>query len=168
MLTPLLLAIDIGKSGGLAWKFQGDTLCEKMPATESEVLGLLRELKGIHGHELNTERNPPVAYVEKVGGFIGNAHPGSRMFNFGEGYGFIKGVLQCAGWRLVLVRPQDWQKGLGLSNPDKLPRNKWKNKLKDEAQRLFPTQRPTLATADALLILEYAGRIEQGKECQEF
>ena len=102
-----------------------------------------------------------MAYVEKVSGFIGNAHPGSRMFSFGEGYGFIKGVLQCAGWRLVLVRPQEWQKELGLFNHDKLPRNKWKNKLKDEAKRLFPDQKPTLATADALLLLEYARKMER-------
>ena len=30
----------------------------------------------------------------------------------------------------------------------------WKNKLKAEAQRLFPDIRVTLKTADALLILE--------------
>lgn len=158
MSKPLILAIDVGKGGGLAWQFEGATLCEKMPGSESGVLELLSDLKTLHQHGVGDPRQPPVAYVERVSGFIGNAHPGSRMFNFGEGYGFLKGVLQCAGWRLILVRPQEWQKELGLMNRDKLPKNKWKNKLKDEAKRLYPDQKPTLATADALLLLEYARR----------
>ncbi len=161
MPSPLLLAVDVGKSGGLAGQFDSATLCERMPPSESGVLELLADLKALHGYGVSDARKSPVAYVEKVCGFIGNAHPGSRMFSFGEGFGFIKGVLQCAGWRLVLVRPQDWQKELGLFNDEKLPRNKWKNKLKDEAKRLFPDQKPTLATSDALLILEYGRKMER-------
>ena len=160
MSTPLLLAIDIGKSGGLSWQFESAILCEKMPPSESGVLELLTDLKSLHDHGSSDSRNPPVAYVEKVSGFIGNAHPGSRMFNFGEGYGFVKGVLQCGGWRVVLVRPQEWQKELGLFNKEKLSRNKWKNILKDEAKRLYPNQKVTLATADSFLILEYGRRME--------
>ncbi len=32
----------------------------------------------------------------------------------------------------------------------------WKNRLKERAQRFFPTLKVTLATSDCLLILEYA------------
>lgn len=38
----------------------------------------------------------------------------------------------------------------------------WKNKLKAEAQRLFPSIKVTLKTADALLIYEYAKKESTG------
>lgn len=156
MSLPLLAAIDVGKSGGIAWRFENATLCEKMPPCESSVMELLIDLKAQHLQGANDSSQPPVVYIEKVSGFIGNARPGSHMFKFGEGFGFLKGVLMATGWKIILVRPQAWMKDLGLCNSQKLPTNKWKNVLKDEACRLYPDQKPTLATADALLILEYA------------
>jgi hypothetical protein len=58
-----------------------------------------------------------------------------------------------------LVRPQKWQGylSLGKSEGDK---TKWKNKLKQRAQSLFPSLDVTLATADALLLLEYGNKTE--------
>jgi len=51
------------------------------------------------------------------------------------------------------VRPQVWQKGLsGLKG---LVSSKRKGALKNHAKRLFPKLKVTLATADALLILNY-------------
>ena len=146
MSAPLLAAIDVGKSGGIAWHFEDAVVCEKMPASESGVLELLLDMKSLHQHGTTDTRKPPVVYIEKVSGFIGHAHPGSRMFSFGEGYGFLKGVLMATGWKIILVTPQVWMKSLGLCNSQKLPPNKWKNKLKDEACRLYPDQKPTLAT----------------------
>ena len=58
--------------------------------------------------------------------------------------------------RLVLVRPQVWQKGFGLGTASACAKkSEWKNKLKGEAQRRFPELRVTLGTADALLIGEW-------------
>jgi hypothetical protein len=56
--------------------------------------------------------------------------------------------------RTELITPQKWQKKLGLGTSKGLTPTQWKNKLKAEAQRLFPDIRVTLKTADALLILE--------------
>ena len=65
------------------------------------------------------------------------------------------------GVRIVRVRPHDWQKHLRLgTKKDCSGTTEWKNKLKSEAIRRFPTQKVTLATADALLILDYA--LEKG------
>jgi len=61
--------------------------------------------------------------------------------------------------RVELVRPQKWQKALGLGSASGCAsKTEWKNKLKAAAQRLYPHLKPTLATADALLILDFARR----------
>ena len=81
------------------------------------------------------------------------------MFNFGRNFGFLLGVAMTLGYRIIMVRPQAWQKGLGLGNSKGMSKTEWKNKLKAEAQRRFPKLSVTLSTSDALLILEY-GRLE--------
>jgi len=94
--------------------------------------------------------------LEKVGGFVGKGQPGSSMFKFGAHYGFLMGVVQALGVRLVLVRPQTWQKVFGLGTAASCANSReWKNRLKAEAQRRFPHLAVTLATADALLILDW-------------
>jgi hypothetical protein len=81
------------------------------------------------------------------------------MFRFGENFGFIKGAVQALGIRLVVVRPQVWQKGFGLGKASACAsKSEWKNKLKAEAQRRFPQLNVTLKTADALLLLEWASQ----------
>ena len=148
-----ILAIDPGHSGGLAVSWFGKTECWPMPETEGDRLALVREIRSAalaEGGEL-------VCVLEEVGGFAGKAQPGSAMFRFGENYGFLKGVIQALEIRLVLVRPQVWQKGFGLGTASACAsKTIWKNKLKAEAQRRFPHFRVTHKTADALLILEHS------------
>ena len=124
-----------------------------MPETEGDRLALVREIRAAalaEGGEL-------VCVLEEVSGFAGKAQPGSAMFRFGEHFGFIKGVIQALEVRLVLVRPQVWQKGFGLGTASACAsKTIWKNKLKAEAQRRFPHLNVTLKTADALLILEHS------------
>ena len=124
-----------------------------MPKTEGDRVAVVREIReaaAVEGCEL-------VCVLEQVGGFVGKGQPGSAMFRFGENFGFMKGVIQTLGIRLVLVRPQLWQKGFGLGTASACAsKTIWKNKLKAEAQRRFPHLRVTHKTADALLILEYS------------
>jgi hypothetical protein len=140
-------------SGGVAVRWFEKTDCWPMPETQGDLLERLREIKtiaGLEGDEL-------VCVLEEVSGFAGKAQPGSAMFRFGEHFGFIKGVVQAMGLRLVLVRPQVWQKGFGVGKASACAsKTEWKNKLKAEAQRRFPHLNVTLKTADALLLLEYA------------
>jgi hypothetical protein len=150
-----IIAIDPGKSGGIAYKIDNaqQVASLSMPETEGDILETI-----CHVHEGSTDPRAAVAYIEQVGGFIkGRPAPGSAMFNFGRNFGYLIGVLQALRFRIELVRPQDWQKdfALGVSNGDKTA---WKNKLKQRAQQLFPEQKVTLHTADALLILEYGKR----------
>lgn len=143
----LILAIDPGKSGGLAITDNFITKCYPMPKTEGDVVDMIRSLTLFSNAGVDL-----VCYIEKVGGYIkGNKAPGSAMFNFGHGRGVLIGALMSFGWRIIEVPPQRWQKwlGIGKCGGDK-------NKLKAEAQRRYPDQNVTLKTADALLILDYA------------
>jgi len=153
MTTPAkeFIAIDPGKSGGIAWKLAYGVRAIKMPDTEPDICSKLKE---IYYH-----LDKPTCIVEEVGGYIGRPQPGSAMFVFGRNFGFLLGTLTCLGARIVLVRPQKWQGflGLGKSEGDK---TKWKNKLKSKAQNLFPSLDVTLSTADALLLLEYGVKTE--------
>ena len=56
------------------------------------------------------------------------------------------------------VTPQTWMKYYELKKDKAESKIAWKNRLKAEAQRLFPNEKITLATADAFLIAEYARR----------
>ena len=148
----VVIAIDPGKSGGVAVSAFGKTFCHPMPGTEGDRLELIRDFKRMS----DVEGADCICVLEQVGGFVGKGQPGSAMFKFGEGYGFLMGVVQTLGIKLVRVRPQDWQKvfGLGTASSCANPRE-WKNKLKAEAQRRFPDLNVSLKTADALLILEF-------------
>lgn len=148
-----ILAIDPGAHGGMAVWTAGKVTCEKLGATEGDRLSTLRGWRDamlVEGWEL-------VMVLEQVGGFVGRGQPGSAMFKFGEGYGFLKGVIQTLEVRLVLVRPQVWQKRLGLGTASVCAKqSEWKRKLKEEAQRRYPKLAITGDTADAVLILDWA------------
>jgi hypothetical protein len=146
-----LLGIDPGRSGGIAcWKHDQPAIALKMPETEGDLIELFRTLI-IPGET--------IAFVEEVGGYAGKRQPGSAMFKFGRNYGFTLGVLQTLDVRVELVRPQKWQKPLGLGKASHCrTRTEWKNRLKACAQRFFPKLKPTLSTADALLIMDFGLR----------
>jgi hypothetical protein len=142
-----MIAIDPGMNGGIAWLDpDGNPQCKPMPETEGDVLDLLRTLR------IGTAE----AKLEEVGGYVGKGQPGSSMFKFGRGFGFIVGSLMALGFRIEFLKPQKWQKFFGLGTSAQAGgKTPWKNKLKAEAQRRFPTLNVTLKTSDALLILDY-------------
>ena len=159
----IILAVDPGASGGLAWDVDGVVYCAPMPATEGDVVRLLmrEELRG--GHTLRN-RQPEVrtAYVEQIVKHMGAGIPASTMAVYAANYGFILGALQMDGWVIHLTTPQRWQKalGLGITGRQKVAKGltgevlamekvriqhlnqqlkrDWKNKLLAEAQRLNP------------------------------
>lgn len=158
MTGDLLVGIDPGANGGIAWQFDGGLVAaERMPKTEAEVVEILADL----AHSATT----PVAYLERVGGFIaGRPAPGSRMFNFGRGYGVLIASLITSRYRIVEITPQAWQKKIGVKFPGGVSSNDRKKLLKGLAQKTHPDLAAdiTLATADALLVLEAGRQIERG------
>lgn len=118
-----------------------------MPATEGDLLALLR---------VKRTEGASVAYLENIVKYTGRNMPSSAMAVYASSWGCCKGILMALGYSLVLVSPKEWQKKLGLGAATGLSKTEWKNKLKGEAQRIYPDQDVTLATADALLILRAA------------
>lgn len=136
------IGIDPGQSGGIAVVTDyGITECWKMPDTERDTYELLRSL---------FLPNRSRVTIEKVGAMPGNGVSG--MFKFGRSLGFLRGLVIALEFPFEDVTPQRWQKALGcLTKGDK-------NVSKRKAQELFPLLKVTHATADALLIAEYARR----------
>ena len=92
------------------------------------------------------------AFVELVPPFAGKMIPSSTSFKLGKSCGFLEGALRALEIPYTLVRPQEWQKGLGGLTG--LTSGKRKKVLMNHAKRLYPTLKGlTLKTADALLIL---------------
>ena len=59
------------------------------------------------------------------------------------------------------VTPQKWQKEFSnsLGKSRDYDKREWKNRLKGLAQQMFPAEKVTLKTADALLLAEYGRRV---------
>jgi len=191
-----ILGIDPGASGGIAWWHELDVInpvnARPMPPTRGDLIILM---KAILKESANLETRP-VAYIEKISGFIPDGGA-SQMFEFGRSVERVGCILETLGCRIIEVTPQAWQKSLTLGNKGLTPtprapkgmkgedkkrwlekneaaiaaakafnaraKTEWKNKLKSEAQRLFPRlEKVTLKTSDCLLILEYGMRTEGG------
>lgn len=151
----LIIGIDPGKTGAIAVIGQGlkDTpvVFYDMPIVdddynEDELSDMLVDYAEGEHH----------VFVEKV-----HAMPGQgsvSMFNFGKGFGIIRGVLAALGLRRTFVTPQAWKKEL-------MPGIKDKDAARSRAIQLFPKYSSSLSLkmhigrADALLIAEYGRRM---------
>lgn len=144
----IIIGIDPGNNGGIAWIRNGETCVEKMPETLTDLWDLINDI----GTMTSLARPRWQAYIEEV-------HSSPQMgvksaFTFGNGFGHLEMALTAAGIPFERVRPQAWQKAMGcLTKGDK-------NVSKRRAQELFPQLKITHATADALLIAEYGRRKE--------
>jgi hypothetical protein len=153
------LGIDPGLSGGLAVINAGvrNPLATKMPASHHDILHWLRKHKGGLGVS-------SFAVIEKVGPMPTDGR--SSLARFMMNYGALQMAVASIDVPCEEVLPSRWQQGLHIS-----PRKKsegrvvWKNRLKANAQRLFPeiADKITLATADALLLAEYCRRLREGR-----
>ena len=149
----MILGIDPGASGGVAYKLPNSTAaCFSMPETDGDLAGELSSM---------LDKLPAaVCYMEDLVKYTGRNMPSSAMAVYARNFGYIEGLLTGLNVKIIRVKPQEWQKGLGLGTSRGGTKTEWKNKLKGEAQRLFPHLRRqiTLKTSDALLILEYGMR----------
>ena len=138
------IGIDPGKDGALAVLSDGvfvEAIFYDTQAYKNALSGLQR---------------PATAVLEHV-----NAMPKqgvTSMFTFGEGFGYLKGLLEAYGIPYELVRPHKWKKEFGISD---------KNQAVEVCKRLFPdvnlkkTERCKKdhdGMAEAILMAEYARR----------
>lgn len=153
----ILLGVDPGSNGGFMARLEtGVILTGPLPDTEGDLLLLLEMLSKSQAEER-------ICYLENLVKFTGSPMPSSAMASYASNWGVLKGMLMALKYQLVLVTPQTWQKALGMGSSKGSSKTEWKNKLKSEAQRLYPNHKITLANADAALIFRHADLQERNK-----
>ena len=144
----VVIGVDPGVSGGVAVHYAGGEIYTfNMPKEVDEFRDL--------AERITYPDSSNVVYLEDVPAYAGKQLPGARMFKLGEACGIIRGIFSGLYIKTVLVRPQEWQKQLGLERPKGANQQEWKRILKACAQTMFPDVEATLNTADALLIMGY-------------
>jgi hypothetical protein len=137
-----IIAIDPGVSGAMA-KVENAVICE--PLAFTTPVEAARWLQGF-------DPKVTTAWIEQV-------HSSPQMgvrssFSFGQNFGFWIGALTALKIPIRQVKPQLWQRGIpGLNGKQGRAR---KTALKQEAQQRFPHFKVTYATADALLLADWA------------
>lgn len=141
----IYIGIDPGKSGALA-VISDDGSVSVVPFDPDTYQATLRYAPG-----------PTRAVLEHV-----TAMPKqgvTSMFNFGQNFGYIKGLLEAFEIPYELVRPQKWKKEFGITGD--------KNSSIEVCKRLFPSvplrrtercRKDDDGMAEALLMAEYARR----------
>jgi hypothetical protein len=141
-LEKMIIGIDPGKSGGIAWIYEdGLVNCKNCPDDTKQMADLIRSLQ--------KNNNKIICYLESVHAFPTDGR--SSAFKFGMNFGMWQGILSSFNIEVVLVTPQKWQKHFG-----DLPKNKKerKNMIKQIASELSGLK-ATLKTADAICITYY-------------
>ena len=141
-----IIGIDPGVSGGIAVLKGSQLAVYNMPETYPDIYNLLASLKGEN----------IVAVLEDVGhGIPGQSSKATAVFARHNGH--LEMALYALGIRTIKVTPQKWQRyysnSLGKSSQHE--KREWKNMLKGLAQQMFPSEKVTLKTSDAILIANY-------------
>jgi hypothetical protein len=176
----LRIGVDPGASGALAFTLDGTFLrVDKRPDTPHGLLRLVRDViaqVGVEPHEV-------LVCQELVGAMPGDGR--ASIATFLRGVGWLEMLWAATNLRCELVTPATWQADIGAQRRPKptvsdadvaaakrgdkeaakrvrsakgKAKTEHKNNLKKLAQRMFPSVRVTLDTADALLLVEYAAR----------
>lgn len=156
----IVIGIDNGLKGAIAVIAPDDTYVVPMP-----VIKYGKSKKIYYENQIRCiiiDANPNHAFIEKAQ--VMPKQGGVSMFNFGVGYGMIRGMLVALGIPYTIVRPQEWQKVM-LAGVD---RSNTKAASILIAKRLFPKvslrasercRTDSDGMSDALLIAEYGRRL---------
>ena len=158
----MIIAIDPGLSGGIAWKDADGVKAVPMGKTIAEIKRTL---------ELRLSEGEAICYLEDVHSMPKQGV--KSMWTFGEHYGALQAILLCLGIPMKTVTPNTWQKAIGATRPsvpkDATPsqreaaKREGKHRIQQIVEARFPTLQVTLKTADALGILIYAMEKEERK-----
>ncbi len=164
----IVIGIDPGILGGLACIDKAGVLATAMPETERGIFDWIESAAADH------------CFIEPA--IVMPRQGAVGAFTFGQGYGFIRGILIALKIPFEEVRSAKWQpEFIPKGSPPPKPKsdatkeqfNLWykqveqakrerKRALLAKAQQLFPGVKLTLKTCDALLIAEF-GRRELAK-----
>lgn len=148
----IYIGIDPGKNGAIALLGNSPESTIVYPYSAENFIKPLRSMAA--AWQFSEEK--VIACLEHV-----TAMPGqgvTSMFNFGQNFGYIRGMLEAFQIPYELVRPQKWKKEFGISG---------KNSSVECCKRLFPgvslrrtekCRKDDDGMAEALLMAEYARR----------
>lgn len=143
------IGIDPGKSGGIAYINHLGQATVTVYSDDS-LITLCRAM--------NASPIPQsICCLEQVHAFPGQS--AQSQFNFGESFGYIRGVLETLKVPYQMISPQKWKKEFGLNSDKQLSIEVCKRLFPDVC--LLATPRCTKAhdgMAEALLMAEYARR----------
>ena len=145
-----IITIDPGITGVIVVNVSDKITIHKMPQTFPDTYNLLEEYKSMESVVCTIFK----CYLEKVHGMPGQG--GAAMFTFGRGYGWLEMALYSLKIPTYPITPQAWTKAMGLGTKKAAGSpTKWKNKLKQKAQQIYPSEKITLWNADGLLMMYY-------------
>ena len=167
----MIIAIDTGKKGGIAWHCNEKVGCFKMPETPR---GFIEAINNVRTAWDEDKENPTpcyaICYLEEIKGVPPN-QSSKATWTFAEHYGIVKGILMALGIPIVYVKPNTWQKAIGATRPStphgankatkERIKREGKRNIKQIVEARYPSLKITLATADALGILMYAEKEEK-------
>jgi len=144
----IYLGIDPGQKGGIGVIGAVCYEVHPMPDTTTGIMKLIDDYKA----------GPTTCIIEHA-----QAMPkqgGVSMFNYGQHYGELIGIMTALGIKIIEVRAASWKKAMGL--------NKDKDASIALCERLFPSvellpsdrsRKPSDGMAEALLLAEYGRRM---------
>lgn len=153
------VGVDPGASGGIGVLHNRLVQAYIVPESDTDLFYILEDLR-------DAAKGNLVACLEQVSS---SPQMGvTSAFSFGKSYGRITYALIAAKIPFTLVRPQIWQRNLGIKPRDKKEtQSQFKHRLRMFAQRLFPNfflwKKPKslthqLAICDSLLLAENCRR----------
>lgn len=146
----IYIGVDPGVGGGIAAIVKSGGILDtfKMPTTDRELLTILKRLE-----RRSSVEGPAFGMLERVHSMPGQGHSGA--FTFGKNVGALQMAMTAADIPFDLVSPIKWQNAMSCRTGGD------KNVSKRRAEQLFPKWTITHAIADALLLAEYARRLDR-------
>lgn len=148
-MKTFFIGIDPGKNGGIAQiDTENGVICTE-PYSDTALMTVCGDAHYV--------ADGVICCLEKVGAMPGQGVV--SMFNFGQSYGYIKGVLESYRIPYQEITPQKWKREFGLSSD--------KTASAEVCRKLFPdinllatprSKKPHDGMAEALLMAEYARR----------
>ena len=163
-MTPLILGIDPGVSGGIAFYDPTQPL-DSVAAAYIVDMPALRAARGTTAQDVDVPAL--VKLLRHVGGiscaFVEQVTSRPRQagqFAFGVNYGRVLGMLETLGITVVHVAPSKWKQELGLRGEDKSMSVKLASQLFPGIAKQFVGPRGAAldGRAEALLIAYYGSK----------
>lgn len=143
----IYIGVDPGSKGGFAVSHDGLNICDAFSCSITELDNYITQLQDF------LQLDQVKVIIELVPKYTGRNIPSSSAFVLGRSYGLLEGVARGMKIPVVDLDPKTWQRPIpGLAKTTGASR---KRALRNYANKLYPHLKPTLATADAILILNH-------------